>query len=35
MYPMVVEHIFGEVDIDTMEDMSYAEYVFFNAKTNE
>jgi len=35
MYPMVVDHIFGEVDIDTREDMSYAEYVFLNTKTNE
>lgn len=27
MYPMVVNHIFGEVDIDTREDMAYAEFV--------
>lgn len=27
MYPMVVDHIFGEVDIDTREDMAYAEFV--------
>lgn len=27
MYPMVVEHIFGEVDIDTREDMEYAEFI--------
>lgn len=27
MYPMVVDHIFGEVDIDTRADMEYAEYV--------
>ena len=27
MYPMVVDHIFGEVDIDTQEDMAYAEYI--------
>lgn len=27
MYPMVVDHIFGEVDIDTREDMEYAEFV--------
>ena len=25
--PMVVDHIFGEVDIDTREDMAYAEFV--------
>ena len=35
MYIMVVDYIFGEVDIDTREDMSYAEYVFLNTKTNE
>lgn len=27
MYPMIVDHIFGEVDIDTPEDMTYAEYI--------
>lgn len=27
MYPLVVEHKFGEVDIDTIEDMEYAEYI--------
>ena len=27
MYPMVVNHIYGEVDIDTCEDMDYAEFV--------
>lgn len=27
MFPMVVEHIFGEVDIDTREDMEYAEFI--------
>lgn len=27
MYPMVVDHIFGEVDIDTCEDMEYAEFI--------
>ena len=27
MYPLVVEHPFGEVDIDTKEDMAYAEYM--------
>lgn len=27
MYPMIMDHIFGEVDIDTPEDMAYAEYV--------
>ena len=32
MYPMVVDHIFGEVDIDTKEDMAYAEYVLLNTK---
>ncbi|RGN52812.1 acylneuraminate cytidylyltransferase family protein, partial [Bacteroides fragilis] len=33
MYPMVVNHIFGEIDIDTREDMSYAEYILLNTKT--
>jgi N-acylneuraminate cytidylyltransferase len=28
MYPMVIDHIFGEVDIDTEDDMSYAEFVY-------
>lgn len=32
MYPMVVDHIFGEVDIDTKEDMSYAEFIYNNYK---
>ena len=27
MFPMVVDHIFGEVDIDTREDMEYAEFI--------
>lgn len=27
MYPYVMDHIFGEVDIDNPEDMAYAEYV--------
>lgn len=27
MYPMIVDHIFGEVDIDTREDMAYAEFI--------
>ena len=27
VYPMIVDHIFGEVDIDTREDMAYAEYI--------
>lgn len=27
MYPMVVDHIFGEVDIDTRENMEYAEFI--------
>lgn len=27
MYPLVMDHIFGEVDIDNPEDMAYAEYV--------
>ena len=27
MYPMVVDDIFGEVDIDTCEDMEYAEFI--------
>lgn len=26
-YPMIVDHIFGEVDIDTKEDMEYAEFI--------
>lgn len=26
-YPLIVDHPFGEVDIDTMEDFHYAEYV--------
>jgi len=28
MYPMIMDHIFGEVDIDTKDDMAYAEYIF-------
>ena len=27
MYPMIVNHIYGEVDIDTYEDMEYAEFI--------
>lgn len=27
MYPMVVDHIFGEVDIDNREDLEYAEFI--------
>lgn len=27
MYPLVVDHPYGEVDIDTKEDMAYAEYM--------
>lgn len=27
MYPMVVEHVFGTVDIDTREDLDYAEFI--------
>lgn len=27
MYPMIMDHIFSEVDIDTKEDMAYAEYI--------
>lgn len=27
MYPMVVEHVFGTIDIDTREDMDYAEFI--------
>lgn len=27
MYPLVVSHTFGDVDIDTIEDMQYAEYL--------
>lgn len=34
MYPQVVSHIFGEVDIDTVEDMNYAEYLI-NRQKNE
>lgn len=30
MYPFVMDHIFGEVDIDNPEDMNYAEYVLKN-----
>ena len=26
-YPMIVDHPFGEVDIDTVEDFHYAEYM--------
>lgn len=32
MYPMIMDHIFGEVDIDTREDMFYAEYVLQHYK---
>lgn len=32
MYPMIMDHIFGEVDIDTREDMAYAEYVLKHYK---
>lgn len=27
MYPMIIDHIFGEVDIDTPEDMEYAKFL--------
>lgn len=27
MYPMIVDHIYGEVDIDTFEDLQYAEFL--------
>lgn len=27
MYPLIVDHPYGEVDIDTKEDMAYAEYM--------
>jgi len=27
MHPMVVDHIYGKVDIDTIEDLKYAEYL--------
>ena len=30
MYPMIIDHIFGEVDIDTREDMEYAKFVAMN-----
>lgn len=29
-YPLVVDHIYGEIDIDTYEDMKYAEYIINN-----
>lgn len=32
MYPMIMNHIFGEVDIDTREDMVYAEYIYQHYK---
>ncbi len=32
MYPMIVEHVFGQVDIDTKEDMEYAEYILDKQK---
>ncbi|MFK7000570.1 acylneuraminate cytidylyltransferase family protein [Flavobacterium oreochromis] len=32
-YPMIIDHPFSEVDIDTIEDFEYAEYLF-NKKTN-
>lgn len=32
MYPLVVDHVFGEVDIDTKEDMTYAEFISNNYK---
>lgn len=31
-FPMEVNHIFGEVDIDTKEDLAYGEYVFAHYK---
>lgn len=31
-YPLVVDHIFGQVDIDTLEDFEYAEYLLLNFK---
>ena len=27
MYPMIIEHIYGTIDIDTIEDLQYAEFV--------
>ncbi len=30
MYSMVVEHVYGQVDIDTKSDMDYAEYILKN-----
>ncbi len=32
MYPMIVDHVFGQVDIDTKDDMDYAEYVLNKQK---
>jgi len=32
MCPMIMDHIFGEVDIDTKEDMAYAEYILTRYK---
>lgn len=32
MYPMITNHIYGEVDVDTPEDLDYAEYVLANNK---
>lgn len=30
MFSMIVEHIYGQVDIDTKSDMDYAEYILKN-----
>lgn len=27
-FPLIIDHIFGEVDIDTPEDMTYGEYIY-------
>lgn len=32
MYPLIVDHIFGEVDIDTKDDMTFAEFISNNYK---
>jgi len=31
-YPYLVNHVFSKVDIDTKEDLDYAEYLFLNSK---
>lgn len=34
MHPMIVDHIFGEVDIDTRDDMKFAEFIINNYKND-